>query len=142
MKISKLLIANRGEIAVRIARAAAELGIRTVSVYSSDDSRSMHVTAADDSWRLQGAGPAAYLDQCLMITAAKETGCHAIHPGYGFLSENASFARLCLAEGLIFIGPSPEMLDLFGNKAMTRALAARLRVPLLKEPGRSHPGGG
>lgn len=132
MKIASLLIANRGEIAVRIARAAHELGIRTVTVYSADDALSMHLRTADQAVALKGTGPGPYLDMAQIISAAKETGCDAVHPGYGFLSENASFARHCLKEGLIFIGPTPEILDLFGNKARSRELAGRCGIPLLE----------
>ena len=132
MKISALLIANRGEISVRIARASAELGIKTVAVYSADDALSMHLKTADQAVALMGTGPAGYLDVEQIISAAKESGCDAIHPGYGFLSENADFARRCLKEGLIFIGPTPEILDLFGNKAEARLLASRCGVPLLE----------
>ena len=131
MKITTLLIANRGEIAVRIERAAAELGIRTVAVYSADDEQSMHLRLADQSYALKGTGPGAYLDGPQIIEAARQTRCDAVHPGYGFLSENAAFARSCLEEGLIFVGPTPELLDLFGNKAQARALAGRCGVPLL-----------
>jgi len=131
MKISKMLIANRGEIAIRIARSAADLGIDTVAVYSADDSKSLHVLAAKHASALEGTGTAAYLDIDQIIALAKAGGCNAIHPGYGFLSENASFAHRCIEEGLIFIGPSPDLLDLFGNKAEARSLAARCGVPLI-----------
>ncbi len=88
-----LLIANRGEIAIRVIRAAAELGIRTVAVFSADDAHSLHTRKADEARALRGAGPAAYLDGEQIIAAARAAGCDAIHPGYGFLSENAAFAR-------------------------------------------------
>ena len=90
-----LLIANRGEIAVRIARAAAELGMRTVAVYSQDDAESLHIRKAEHAVALAGAGPRAYLDAAAIIAAALESGCDAIHPGYGFLSESDAFARDC-----------------------------------------------
>ena len=135
MGIESLLIANRGEIAIRIARAAAELGLRTVAVCPADDAQSLHTKAADLVFSLAGMGAAAYLDTNAMIAAAKAEGCEAIHPGYGFLSENVDFAKRCADEGLIFIGPTPEMLGLFGNKAEARAHARRLGVPLL--PGTS-----
>ena len=131
MQIENLLIANRGEIAIRVARAAAELGIRTVAVCPADDARSLHVKAADRIFTLAGTGAAAYLNADGIIAAAKAEGCDAIHPGYGFLSENVAFAKRCAEEGLIFIGPTPEMLGLFGNKVEARAYARRLGVPLL-----------
>lgn len=131
MQISRILIANRAEIAVRIARAAADLGITTVAVYSNDDAKSLHLRAADQAFALEGRGAAAYLDKEQLIGIAKETGCDAIHPGYGFLSENADFARQCAEAGLIFIGPRPEQLELFGDKVAARSLAMRCDVPLL-----------
>jgi acetyl/propionyl-CoA carboxylase alpha subunit len=91
--IKKLLIANRGEIAVRIARTAAEMGIATVAVFSEDDAQSLHIKTADDAQGLQGSGPKAYLDAAQVVQAAKSAGADAVHPGYGFLSENAAFAR-------------------------------------------------
>jgi len=129
--VKKLLIANRGEIAIRIARTAAEMGIETLAVYSGDDAASLHVRKADQARQLTGTGPAAYLDVKEIIAAAREGGCDAVHPGYGFLSENAAFARACAEAGLIFIGPSPETLELFGDKGRARALAARCDVPVL-----------
>ena len=127
----KLLIANRGEIAVRITRAAAELGIPTVAVFSDDDARSLHAARADESAALYGAGPAAYLDGEQLLRVAGEHGCDAIHPGYGFLSENAGFARSCVDAGIRFVGPPPEALELFGDKARARALAERQGVPVV-----------
>lgn len=129
--MKKLLIANRGEIAIRIARTAAEMGIETLAVYSGDDAASLHVRKADQAHPLTGTGPAAYLDIEEIIAAARDGGCDAVHPGYGFLSENAVFARACAEAGLIFIGPSPETLELFGDKGRARALAARCDVPVL-----------
>ncbi|MFZ1982836.1 MAG: carboxyl transferase domain-containing protein [Desulfatitalea sp.] len=131
MTISKMLIANRGEIAIRLARAAAELGIATVAVCSADDTRSLHTRMADALFMLEGLGSAAYLDGNRVIAAAQATGCDAIHPGYGFLSENAAFARQCAQAGITFIGPSAELLDLFGSKTAARDLAQRCAVPLL-----------
>ncbi|MDP3594425.1 biotin carboxylase N-terminal domain-containing protein, partial [Phenylobacterium sp.] len=133
--MKKLLIANRGEIAVRIARTAAEMGIETLAVYSSDDAASLHTRKADAAHALTAAGPAAYLDGAQILEAAKALGCDAIHPGYGFLSENAAFARACAEAGVTFIGPSPETLDLFGDKGRARALAARCDVPILAGTG-------
>ncbi|MBW8812146.1 MAG: carbamoyl-phosphate synthase large subunit [Caulobacterales bacterium] len=126
-----LLIANRGEIAVRIARTAAEMGLATVAVFSEDDAASLHIRKVDRAVALKGAGPAAYLDIDQMIAAAKDAGAEAVHPGYGFLSENAAFARACAAAGLIFVGPAPETLDLFGDKGRARALAQACGVPVL-----------
>jgi len=135
MRINNLLIANRGEIAIRIARAAAELGMRTVAVCPVDDAQSLHTKAADRVVTLDGKGAAAYLNADAIIAAAKAEGCEAIHPGYGFLSENVTFAKRCADEGVTFVGPTPAMLGLFGNKVEARALARRLAVPLL--PGTS-----
>ena len=127
-----LLIANRGEIAVRIARAAAELGARTVAVYSQDDAESLHIRKAEHAVALPGSGPRAYLDGAAIIAVALQTGCDAIHPGYGFLSESAAFARDCAEAGLRFVGPAVEHLELFGDKGQARALAQRLEVPVLR----------
>jgi acetyl/propionyl-CoA carboxylase alpha subunit len=131
MSIRKLLIANRGEIAIRIARTAAAMGISTVAVHAEDDAASLHTCRADESRMLKGRGVSAYLDAAGLIAVALETGCDAVHPGYGFLAENAGFARSCSAAGLIFVGPSPESLDLFGDKAAARAFAERCGVPLV-----------
>jgi acetyl/propionyl-CoA carboxylase alpha subunit/acetyl-CoA carboxylase carboxyltransferase component len=127
-----LLIANRGEIAVRIARAAAELGARTVAVYSQDDADSLHLRKAEHAVALPGSGPRAYLDSAAIIAAALQAGCDTIHPGYGFLSESAVFARDCAEAGLRFVGPSVEQLELFGDKGKARSLAQRLDVPVLR----------
>jgi acetyl/propionyl-CoA carboxylase alpha subunit/acetyl-CoA carboxylase carboxyltransferase component len=127
-----LLIANRGEIAVRIARAAAELGTRTVAVYSQDDAESLHIRRAEHAVELPGTGPRAYLDGAAIIAAALQAGCDAIHPGYGFLSESAAFARDCAEAGLRFVGPQVEHLELFGDKGKARSLAQRLGVPVLR----------
>src|SRR6202166_5269544 len=98
----KLLIANRGEIAIRIARTAAEMNIATVAIYSQDDSASLHASTADTSLALAGSGPAAYLDGPQILRLALESGCDALHPGYGFLSENSAFAQLCNKAGVRF----------------------------------------
>ena len=127
----KVLIANRGEIALRIVRALQELNIASVAVYADDDAQAPHVQAADSAVALGAAGPAAYLDAAHLIAIAREQGADAIHPGYGFLSERADFARDCAAAGLVFIGPTPEQLALLGDKAQARALAQRCGVPLL-----------
>ncbi len=133
----KLLIANRGEIAIRIARAAAELGLPTVSVYPDDDAASLHVRKTDESHRLDGVGALAYLDIGQIIAAAQATGCDAIHPGYGFLSENSELARRCADAGIVFVGPLPDALDLFGDKARARELADACQVPVM--PGTQGP---
>ncbi len=122
--VSRLLIANRGEIAIRVARAASDLDIGTVAAYSSDDANSLHVHAADQAVALDGQGVPAYLNIDGLIAAAKSTGCDAVHPGYGFLAESAEFARACRDAGITFVGPTPHLLDLFGDKVRAR-LAAR-----------------
>jgi acetyl/propionyl-CoA carboxylase alpha subunit/acetyl-CoA carboxylase carboxyltransferase component len=135
MMTTNLLVANRGEIGIRIMRAAAELGIRTLAIYSEDDAASLHTRKADAARALRGAGAAAYLDLEQIIAVAKAAGCDAIHPGYGFLSENAKFAHRCAEEGIRFVGPRPEILKLFGDKVQARLLAERAGVPVL--PGTS-----
>jgi acetyl/propionyl-CoA carboxylase alpha subunit len=132
MSFRKLLIANRGEIAIRIARAAGESGLATVAIHPSDDALSLHVRAADESYEIPGRGARAYLDIEAVIAAAKATACDALHPGYGFLSENALLARRCAEEGVIFVGPSPEALDLFGDKVEAKRLARRCGVPVIE----------
>jgi acetyl/propionyl-CoA carboxylase alpha subunit/acetyl-CoA carboxylase carboxyltransferase component len=132
MSLRKILIANRGEIALRIARAAAELDIVTVAVFPADDAGSGHVLACDEARELPGQGASAYLSIDAIIEAARDAGCDAVHPGYGFLSENADFARALAAAGLTFIGPSPETLELFGDKAAARKLARECGVPVLE----------
>ncbi|MBU3915496.1 ATP-grasp domain-containing protein [bacterium] len=127
----KLLVANRGEIAIRIMRAAAELGFQTVAVFSEDDANSLHTRRADDDCPLIGKGAAAYLDMDQILIIAREKGCDIIHPGYGFLSENTVFARRCKDEGIIFAGPDVETLQILGDKAQARQLAKRCNVPLL-----------
>jgi acetyl/propionyl-CoA carboxylase alpha subunit len=131
MGLKKLLVANRGEIAIRIMRAAAEMGIATVSVHSEDDAQSLHTRKSDEAHTLTGTGVAPYLDIAQIIAVALERGCDAVHPGYGFLSENAAFARACAKAGLVFVGPEPDTLDLFGNKAAARAMAHQCGVPVL-----------
>ena len=129
--IERLLVANRGEIAVRVIRTAAEMGIRTVAIAPPDDRLGLHMRQADDARTLSGQGASAYLDAEQIIRVARETGCGAIHPGYGFLSENAAFARACAKAGIRFVGPTPEQLYFLGNKAEARALAVRCDVPVL-----------
>ncbi|MCA6287680.1 MAG: carbamoyl-phosphate synthase large subunit, partial [Phenylobacterium sp.] len=127
----RLLIANRGEIAIRIARTAADLRVETVAVHADDDAASLHVRAADKAVDLRKTGVPAYLDIGGLVAAARAAECDAVHPGYGFLSENAGFAEACEATGLIFVGPRPESLRVFGDKAAARALAESCGVPLL-----------
>ena len=126
-----VLIANRGEIALRIIRTAIELGMRTVAVYAEDDADSPHLHAADEAIGLPGTGPKAYLDQPAMLAAAKSSGAQLIHPGYGFLSENAEFARACTAAGYTFVGPGADVLEMVGNKSSARGAAVAAGIPVL-----------
>ena len=132
MSVTKLLSANRGEIAIRIARAAAELGMPTVAVYSEDDSRSLHLRLTDASRALPGQGPAAYLNAEAVIAAATASGCDAIHLGYGFLAERSDFARMCADKELTFVGPDVKQLELFGDKARARAAAIAASAPVIR----------
>ncbi|HET8706111.1 MAG TPA: biotin carboxylase N-terminal domain-containing protein, partial [Pseudomonadales bacterium] len=132
MPFKSILIANRGEIAIRVARAAAELNIRSVAIYAEDDALSLHVRKADAALALNGRGVSAYLDADQIIALAKQAQCDAIHPGYGFLAENADFAARCEQAGVCFIGPSSEQLSWFGDKIKARALAMRCGVPVLR----------
>jgi pyruvate carboxylase len=135
----KLLVANRSEIAIRVFRAATELGLRTVAIYAEEDRFGMHRFKADESYLVgQGKGPVgAYLDIEGIVTLAKEKGVDLIHPGYGFLSENANFARACAEAGITFVGPKAELLEMMGDKVAARALAQRIGVPTL--PGTEEP---
>ncbi|MGF1924306.1 MAG: acetyl-CoA carboxylase biotin carboxylase subunit [Bacteroidia bacterium] len=130
--ITKLLIANRGEIALRIMRSAREMGIKTVAVYSEADRTALHVRYADEAICI---GPAAsnqsYLVGSKIIDACKQTGAQAIHPGYGFLSENAAFARDVKAAGLILVGPTPEAMEIMGNKLSAKAAALKYNIPMV-----------
>ncbi|CAM02431.1 pyruvate carboxylase [Saccharopolyspora erythraea NRRL 2338] len=131
MQIAGLLVANRAEVAVRVIRAAGELGVETVAVHAADDADALHVRMADRAVPLPGTGPAGYLDGAALVDAARSTGCDAVHPGYGFLAENAGFARACVEAGLTWVGPEPETLDVLGDKTRARELAARCGVPVL-----------
>jgi len=135
---SKILIANRGEIAVRIIRACRELGIRTVAVFSQADADALHVQLADEAVCI-GPPQAAqsYLKICRIISAAEITGAEAIHPGYGFLAENPQFAEVCEKCGIEFIGPSASSIQAMGDKAAARRMAASHGIPVL--PGTEHP---
>jgi len=127
-----VLIANRGEIAVRVARAARDHGIKSIAIYSDEDRTSLHVATADEAYALNGLSAAeTYLDQKKIIAIAKKSGADAVHPGYGFLSENADFADLVIASGLIWIGPPPSAIRLLGDKVSARKIAAQVGAPLV-----------
>ncbi len=134
-KISRLLVANRGEIAIRILRAASELRIRTVAVYSFEDRYSLHRYKADESYQI---GPdqeplKPYLDIEEILRIAKLKNVDAIHPGYGFLSENVQFARRCAEEGIIFVGPNPEVMERLGDKVAAKIVAKEVQVPTIPD---------
>src|SRR5258708_1023598 len=137
--IRKLLAANRSEIAIRIFRAGNELGLRTVAIYSQEDRLALHRFKADEAYQVgAGKGPVeAYLDIGGIVALAKEKGVDAIHPGYGFLSENPALARACEKAGITFVGPPPNLLELLGDKTAARRLAASAGVPVL--PGTENP---
>ncbi|MCI0534830.1 MAG: pyruvate carboxylase [Verrucomicrobiales bacterium] len=136
--LKKLLVANRSEIAIRVFRAATELGLRTVAIYAQEDRLAVHRFKADEAYLIgTGKGPVgAYLDIPGIVTLAKEKGVDLIHPGYGFLSENADFAQACQDAGITFVGPRPELLRMMGDKVAARALAQRVGVSTL--PGTDH----
>ena len=128
----KILIANRGEIALRVIRAARDLGIKTVAVYSEADRDSLHVKFADEAVCI-GPPPSkeSYLNVPRLIAAAEVTNADAIHPGYGFLAENANFAEICNTSGLVFIGPQPEAITAMGDKALAKETMKRAGVPIV-----------
>src|SRR5215470_18004864 len=131
--IQKLLAANRSEIAIRIFRAANELGLRTVGIYSHEDRLGLHRFKADEAYQVgAGKGPVeAYLDIAGIVALAQQKSVDAIHPGYGFLSENPWFARACEQAGITFVGPTPALLELLGDKTAARRLATSASVPVL-----------
>ena len=135
---SKILIANRGEIALRIIRACSELGIKSVAVYSEADMESLHLSMADEKVLI---GPPvsskSYLNMENILSAAKKTGAEAVHPGYGYLAESEAFARACEDQGLVFIGPTPENLNLAGDKITAKKIVHEAGVPIIP----SSPGG-
>ncbi|WP_164659667.1 carboxyl transferase domain-containing protein [Tropicibacter sp. Alg240-R139] len=131
----KLLIANRGEIAIRIARTAAQMGISVVAVHTPDDARCLHVKHGDEACELPGAGAAGYMDIDALIAVAVKTGCDAVHPGYGLLSERADLARACDEAGLVFVGPTPTTLEDMGDKLRAREVAQSLDVPVPRGDG-------
>jgi acetyl/propionyl-CoA carboxylase alpha subunit/acetyl-CoA carboxylase carboxyltransferase component len=136
--LKRVLISNRGEIAIRIAKAASALGMESVGIYAAVDALSLHTRFTTEAREIGGPDPvAAYLDADAIVQAAKSSGCDAVHPGYGFLAENAGFAETCAAAGLTFIGPPPPALALFGNKVRARALATSLAIPVV--PGSTEP---
>jgi 3-methylcrotonyl-CoA carboxylase alpha subunit len=129
---SKILIANRGEIACRVARTARRMGIRTVAVYSDADADAMHVAACDEAYRLGPAAPReSYLNVAAILDAAAKSGAQAIHPGYGFLSENEAFAEACAAAGVVFIGPPPRAIAAMGSKSAAKIIMGNAKVPLV-----------
>src|SRR5580698_4523517 len=135
----KLLVANRSELAIRVFRAATELGFRTVAIYAQEDRLSVHRFKADEAYLVgEGKGPVgAYLDIPSIIALAKEKEVDFIHPGYGFLSENAEFAKACGEAGITFVGPGVNLLRMMGDKTAARALAQKIGVPVL--PGTEDP---
>ena len=130
--MKSVLIANRGEIAVRVARACKDHGLKSIAVYSDEDRNALHVQAADDAYSLDGiTGAQTYLNIEKIIAVAKKAGADAVHPGYGFLSENADFARAVIKAGLVWIGPSPEAITALGDKVSARKIAAKVGAPLV-----------
>src|ERR671934_1195823 len=129
-KISSILIANRGEIALRIVRACKELGIKAIAVYSDEDTRSIHVKNADEAYHIgKAAASESYLNMNKIIDITKAAGADAIHPGYGFLSENENFAELCERNGIVFIGPKSKAMEITGDKMKCKAVMKKAKVP-------------
>ncbi len=133
----KVLVANRGEVALRIIRACKELGIRAVAIYSEADVRSLYVKKADEAYLIPGDPVRAYLDYVRIVDLARQVGAEAIHPGYGFLAENADFARYCRRRGVVFIGPTPEQIETFGNKVRAKKVMSEAGLPVV--PGTPEP---
>jgi 3-methylcrotonyl-CoA carboxylase alpha subunit len=128
----KILIANRGEIACRVARTCSRLGIRTVAVYSEADAGARHVALCDEAYLLGPAPPRdSYLKSQVILDVARQSGAQAIHPGYGFLSENAAFSEACSAAGIVFIGPPPEAIRAMGSKSSAKSIMGAADVPLV-----------
>jgi len=129
----KILVANRGEIAVRIIKSARKLGIRTATIYANDDTDSLHVSYADEAYLLGGNTLAdTYLNIEKIVNIAQKTGCQAIHPGYGFLAENPAFVKACKSAGLVFIGPDEDVMHLMGNKVEARKFAIKNNIPVIQ----------
>jgi acetyl-CoA/propionyl-CoA carboxylase len=129
-KITSILIANRGEIALRVIRGCKELGIKSIAIYSDEDVRAIHVKRADEAYHIGAAAPAqSYLNMAKIVETAKAAGADAIHPGYGFLSENENFPELCDKNGIIFIGPTAKAMEVTGDKIKCKEVMTKAKVP-------------